>query len=135
MTMTFPNYDLDDFKNAYTACLLWAELDANEEALLNSHDKSDLAAETQERIHADCIAFIARAGHLLTTDNYVGGAACTPYERAGHDFWLTRNGHGAGFWDGDWDKAAGQELTDIAHNFGTLCPYVGDDGKIYLEGG
>lgn len=20
-----------------------------------------------------------------------------------HDFWLTRNGHGAGFWDGDWD--------------------------------
>lgn len=21
---------------------------------------------------------------------------------AGHDLWLTRNGHGAGFWDGDW---------------------------------
>ena len=21
------------------------------------------------------------------------------YEQAGHDFWLTRNGHGTGFWD------------------------------------
>ena len=26
-------------------------------------------------------------------------------ERIGHDFWLTRNGHGAGFWDGGWNDA------------------------------
>jgi len=32
------------------------------------------------------------------------------------DFWLTRNGHGAGFWDGGWDH--GDELAEIAHSFG-----------------
>jgi hypothetical protein len=30
---------------------------------------------------------------------------------AGHDLWLTLVGHGAGFWDGDWDM--GDELTEV----------------------
>jgi hypothetical protein len=51
---------------------------------------------------------------------------------AGHDFWLTRNGHGAGFWDGDWPEPLATVLTDAAHAFGELSPYVGDDGLIYL---
>jgi hypothetical protein len=33
-------------------------------------------------------------------------------ERFGHDFWLTRQGHGAGFWDGDWPEY-GDWITDI----------------------
>lgn len=37
-------------------------------------------------------------------------------ERAGADFWLTRNHHGAGFWDGNWER--GDELTKWAHTYG-----------------
>jgi hypothetical protein len=33
-----------------------------------------------------------------------------------HDFFLTRNGHGAGFWDGDYKN--GEKLTEIAKSFG-----------------
>ena len=52
------------------------------------------------------------------------------------NFWLTRNHHGCGFWDGDWDNEefeAGAKLTKIANNFAEVNLYFGDDGKIYLE--
>lgn len=39
-------------------------------------------------------------------------------EHAGRDFWYTRNGHGCGFWDGDWPKDIGEKLTDAAKSFG-----------------
>lgn len=40
------------------------------------------------------------------------------YYEAGVDFWLTRNRHGAGFWDGDWIKEDGKRLTAAAHAAG-----------------
>lgn len=52
------------------------------------------------------------------------------YDRAGHDFWLTRCGHGAGFWDrglGD----IGCKLTEAASVYGSVDLYIGDDGLIY----
>lgn len=36
---------------------------------------------------------------------------------AARDFWYTRNGHGAGFWDGDWEKSIGEKLTSISKMF------------------
>lgn len=50
-------------------------------------------------------------------------------EDVAHDFWLTRNHHGAGFWDGDYEH--GDILTKIANKFKEVELYVGDDGKIY----
>ena len=50
---------------------------------------------------------------------------------AGHDFWLTRNGHGAGFWDGDWREPYGIALDKLAKSFGEVSLYLGDDGRIY----
>jgi len=58
---------------------------------------------------------------------------CTVDEKAGHDFWLTRNGHGAGFWDGDWQEPAGAELSKASKAFGEINLYVSDDGKLYLS--
>jgi hypothetical protein len=49
----------------------------------------------------------------------------------GHDFWLTRNRHGAGFWDGDYPADLGRRLTDSAHAWGEVDLYVGDDGWVY----
>lgn len=46
------------------------------------------------------------------------------YEQAGSDFHLTRNRHGAGFWDGYWPGDIGKRLTDAAHVWGT-CELVG----------
>ena len=52
-------------------------------------------------------------------------------DKVGHDLWLTRNGHGAGFWDGDYADDVGEALTKISEAMGEIDLYVGDDGKIY----
>jgi len=43
--------------------------------------------------------------------------------QAGHDFWLTREHHGAGFWDRGLG-VAGARLTDAAHTFGACDLWV-----------
>ncbi len=52
--------------------------------------------------------------------------------QAGHDFWLTRNGHGCGFWDGDWPEPQASLLTQASKAFGGVDPYVSDDGEVCL---
>jgi hypothetical protein len=48
-----------------------------------------------------------------------------------HDFWLTRNHHGAGFWDGDYG-VLGDKLTEIAQTFNTCDLWVGKDNLVYV---
>ena len=43
------------------------------------------------------------------------------YEQAGHDFWLTRNGHGAGFWDRP--ELYGE---DVAAELTRACEFAGE---------
>lgn len=116
---------LDSFTRAYIECALWSSTDnSNEqggEPLDKNYNADDLAPATLARIMADCEKFQVENATAIGTDA----------ERAGHDFWLTRNGHGAGFWDGDWPDS-GDELTAISKNFGECNLYVGDDGKLYL---
>ncbi len=75
---------------------------------------------------ADCAKFISENDTLL----HDGGKEP---DQAGHDFWLTRNGHGAGFWDGDWPEEIGKKLTAAAKKFGETDLYVGDDGKLHIS--
>jgi hypothetical protein len=53
-------------------------------------------------------------------------------EQCGHDFWLTRNGHGTGFWDRFPKTDAHKRLDVAAMAFGKADLYLGDDGKVYL---
>jgi len=48
-----------------------------------------------------------------------------------HDFWLTRNHHGAGFWDGDFDQY-GDILTKLARTFSEVSLYVSKNNEIEL---
>jgi hypothetical protein len=115
--------DFEKFKTAYILAMLWSSTDESTEAggnpLDDNYSREDIDPETMEAIDADCVAFLSKA------DISEHGP-----ELAGHDFWLTRNGHGAGFWDGDWTN--GDALTELSKEFGNLDPYVGDDGKIYF---
>lgn len=49
----------------------------------------------------------------------------------GADFALTRNRHGAGFWDRGFGRL-GDELTELAHPYGELVIVVDDEGTITL---
>lgn len=56
-----------------------------------------------------------------------------PEDSYASDFIFTRNGHGCGFWDGDWPSPADKKLTKIAEAYGTVGLYRGDDGKLYFH--
>ncbi len=119
---------LDTFTQAYVECALWSSTDnSNEqggEPLDENYGVEDIAPETLARMVEDCAQF--QAEHAQLWANHRSGE-----DRAGHDFWLTRNRHGAGFWDGDWEKNAAKVLTDASHTWGSFDLYVGDDGLIY----
>jgi hypothetical protein len=100
-----------------------------------------LADSTLARIVFDCAQFQRRAktggymgGPLILDDLRVAPSPdCSAETHAGHDFWFTRNGHGTGFWDGDWEELAGEELTKIAKQFSNLDLYRGDNGSLYFQ--
>ena len=92
----------------------------------------DISADLMDRIMEDCSAFQSDNDNLLADWYEKCGET---EERAGHDFWLTREHHGAGYWD-RWSSNTnegriGDELTKAAHAYGEMYLYVGDDGKIY----
>lgn len=58
---------------------------------------------------------------------------CTVSEQLGHDLWLTCNGHGAGFWDGDWEGGSLPRVLKYCQGK-EMETYVGDDGYVYILG-
>lgn len=117
---------MDTFFDGYLTCALWSSNDESDEdggaPMDQTYDETDIAPETYLEMRRDCQDFLARCRvrGLTDVDNSQGG----------HDFWLTRNGHGAGFWDGDWGDQ-GDALTAIAEEFGSTTLYVGDDNQIH----
>jgi len=107
------------FFEAYLVCALGISTDGDT-PLDKNHTVEDIAPETKAKMEADCKAFFKKNSRLFKGQN----------GNAGHDFWLTRNGHGCGFWDGSWLKH-GERLTEACKAFGECELYVGDDGKIY----
>ena len=122
----------EEFIAAYIMAALWSSTDDNGEPLDSNYDESDLAPETYETMRADCQEFFtANESAVLCDGGPTGHDGSSQPEMAGHDFWLTRCGHGAGFWDGNWPEPHAKQLDAAARAFGDVWLYVGDDGKIY----
>lgn len=112
---------MDEFTQAYLEAALWSSTDDEGKPLDKNHSMQDFAPETLEKMKADAAKF------QQENSEDIAGAA----KQAGHDFWLTRSGHGAGYWDGDWEEEVGKRLTTAAKKFGEFDLYVGDDGLIH----
>lgn len=84
-----------------------------------------LADESLTKIIEDC------AGFEMLNKALLDGAGTA--EQNGHDFWLTRNRHGAGFWDRGYGEV-GDKLTTAAQKY-SECNlfYSSEDNKIYIE--
>ncbi len=116
---------LDKFTIAYITCALWSSTDGPTDTPLDrDYSLGDIEPSELERIIADCAEFQSANEALLLQ----AGTA----EQNGHDYWLTRNHHGAGFWDRGYSEELGQALTDAAHKAGERDLYIGDDGKVYV---
>lgn len=102
----------------------------NADPMDKNYSAADLAPETVEKMRKDCERFQNENADVLSRAEY-GNGEYSDLEMAGYDFWLTRNGHGCGFWDGDLPEDVGNALTAAAKKFGTADLYAGDDGKLY----
>jgi hypothetical protein len=110
------------FETSYIEAMLWSSIDDIGEPLDSRFTISDLSDELIERIKLDCNFFISKADTLL---DGIG------YDQAGHDFWPTRNRHGAGFWDRGL-SGVGDKLTTLSHGFGEVFIYE-SEGKLYAD--
>lgn len=133
------NGEFEIFVRHYVACMLWSSNDESNEQggdpLDDNYDIDDIDPETMKEIRQECRDFLDTIAEKLELDELPGWNA----EQAGHDFWLTRNGHGAGFWDRYWGDSPWVSLGDwlakqvgFGTDFPEQNPYVGDDGKIYI---
>ena len=80
------------------------------------------SGQAEQFARARCDSFLALADTLL--DDIEAA-------QAGHDLWLTTNGHGVGFWDrglGD----LGDKLTELCKQFPEVYMYA-ENGFYYLE--
>ena len=102
---------------------LWSSFDPNFEDLRFTVD--DLTIESHVRLELECEEFCRKA--------LAQGIPIYDFEDWQHDFWLTRNHHGAGFWDGDYETPIGLKLTEIAHSFGEVHLYLNDENKIEVK--
>ena len=114
---------LDAFTLAYIEAALWSSTDGR--------DISDLAPKTLEAMRADCEVFQRDNSDLFVEICERYPAIALNDRSAGRDFWLTRNGHGCGFWDRGYSAEVDKALTDGAHAYGESNWYVGNDGLVY----
>lgn len=126
---------MNKFLRAYIEAALWSSNDeiddSGGEPLDKNYGVDDLHPDTLAKMKADCEKFEADNAEYITDENCL--TRLDADEQAGHDFWLTRNGHGVGFWEtSDWQKDAGLQLTAAAKRFGECHLYVGDDELIHL---
>jgi hypothetical protein len=119
---------LDAFTRGYITAAMWTLTDDDGEPCdhLGLHD---VAPETIAQAIADCRAF--QEAHRADLDEATDEQKDRTDESHGHDFWLTRNGHGTGFWDRGYSAELGETLTRAAKAFGSVDWYVGDDGNVY----
>jgi antirestriction protein/predicted RNA binding protein with dsRBD fold (UPF0201 family) len=134
---------LDPMTRHYLVTMLWAELDQTDpnsggDPLDKNFDISDIDEESVAQAKKDCDEFYKQAEVLLGKH----GIEITELdpEMLGRDFWLSRNGHGAGFFDAEYldDKEARDEMQDLARNFREKYPFitgeVGEEGtKVVIE--
>ncbi len=127
---------LREFTDSYIRTGLWADLyDARYERADYPHDAlnagSEITAASRAEIDADCADFTAGAAEALGA---AGRAGLDP-RRCGGDFWLTRNRHGAGFWDGGYPEPTATLLTELARPYGSAAFARTSDGEITYETG
>ena len=122
-----------DFLRGYLECAEWCgvAMDEDREALeLAVAPKWSAAAIKQAR--EECDDFIVAAASAGIWDATADDKDETELAFAGHDFYLTRNGHGCGFWDdrrGYYGDGGGRALAELAKPYGEVGVQFDDESE------
>lgn len=124
------DWKLQDIINGYIQAIEFTECGPDSEF----SEDAIFSDELKDQAKQDCKEFYALSGILLS--RAMENNPEYTWEGVGHDLWLTRNGHGAGFWDrglGSFNGYdIGDSLTIACKTLGSKDAYEGGDGLIYL---
>jgi hypothetical protein len=109
----------------YIVAMHWASTDYDD----NSLENYELSQEGNEAAVIACARFIEANKDKL--DIVLELHSWYNAEQAGHDLFLTRERHGAGFWDRGLGHY-GDVFTKYCESIGPADPYVGDDNLVYM---
>ena len=115
------NFDINKILNSYLETAIWAE----------ESDENDLQGKTIQEIDKNSKANSAiEIYQFLQKAQQEASDELNTYdeEAIGHNLWLSRNGHGAGFFDDNNDK-----LQNLARNMKPVDIYLGNDNKVYID--
>lgn len=136
--LTYPNAsfsasaDVEAVYSGYKDAALWSstndrhEADPDNEAEMLDGTDYELSDEAEIHFRTVCADFIESNADLVATAAEKGMAG----EELGHNFWLSQNGHGTGFWDRGLGEI-GDLLHEAAKKFGGDDLYIGDDDQIH----
>lgn len=126
----FADRDVETAVRAYFECALWASTDDYGQALDRSYNIDDIAAADVEAA-ADFVRDFITENRADIDAAIAHPTVRYTMESVGHDLWLTRNRHGAGFWDRGLGEI-GDRLTKAAHAAGESTLYVNDSNRLNL---
>ena len=115
------------FFDQYLETLLWSSSDLDTmEPLDNDYGVCDFDESTLATLKSEALDYFYSSRHLwyATPESY-------NIAQHGHDFALTRNGHGAGYWDRGLGSI-GEELTKSCKCYGSIDIYA-VDGILYAN--
>src|SRR6266849_10223362 len=117
-----------EFVDGYLEAALWSSTDQSDDSGGKPLDRRftvrDFDQQSVDRAVRDCNSFIEKNREILSRVGHD--------ELNGHDFWLTRNGHGVGFWDRGYGKD-GDVLSKSAKKYGEMNIEVVMDPEDHRE--
>lgn len=141
----FSDNDFTTITDHYLVAVLWTsqndgdDVPEDEDELDGSQSIYDFSNEARISAEADLFKFLSESKDLIDQakkteyGNHTGDASGI-LGSIGHDFWLTRNHEGAGFWDRDAlrEGGLGDKLTAAAQKFPEQNAWAAD-GKVSIE--
>jgi hypothetical protein len=116
------NVNIQAVLDSYLESLMWSSGEEFDEYTIYNFTERSIDSSRK-----DIISFVNQAGDLL--DDY-------PDNMIGHNFALSRNGHGTGFFD-DFESCSDEEICDelekIASSFKNVSVFVNDDNELDIE--
>jgi hypothetical protein len=97
------------FFEAFLKAALYSSTGVDDQPLDKKFKPEDIDKDSLEVLRAHALSFYSRMWYYVAHEVTLSDG----YTKAGHDFWMTSQAHGCGFWDGDW-PVYGEQLTQLS---------------------
>ncbi len=119
---------IKDITKHYAIAALWSSNDSenDDQPFDSDYSVSDIDEKSMDDMENTVRKFVEQNDAVIKESGITD-------EQLGHDLWLTRNGHGTGFWDRDLPGDTGENLSEAARKLGESNLYA-ENGKVKIDG-